>query len=117
MLPTPCRRFGLRGSIWPYVTPSWRPITSFQPYGMGSQISPALNAIQKEREREVIKVQKLQFQEVRGQRWARQRPWLMQPLLKLAPLLARTQFVQWSWLRQQRPLRFGVTQVRLHPEL
>ena len=41
----------------------------------------------------------------------------MQPLLKLAPLLARTQFVEWSWLRQQRPLRFGVTQVRLHPEL
>ena len=59
----------------------------------------------------------LVFEEVRGQRWARQRPWLMQPLLKLAPLLARTQFVQWSWLRQQRPLRFGITQVKLYAGL
>ena len=83
----------------------------------GGEISLALEAIQQEREREIIKVQRLQFQEVRGQRWARQRPWLMLPLLKLAPLLARTRFVQWSWLRQQRPLRFGVTEVQLQADL
>lgn len=76
-----------------------------------------LAAIQKEREREIVKAQRLQFREARGQRWARERPWLVRPLLRLVPLLTRSDTVQrWiqsSWLRQQRPLRMGVTKVEL----
>ena len=79
----------------------------------GRDLAPALAAVQREREREIVRVQKLQLTEVRGQRWARERPWLMKPMLALAPLLARTGLPQRAWLRQQRELRFGVTEVRL----
>jgi 2-polyprenyl-6-methoxyphenol hydroxylase-like FAD-dependent oxidoreductase len=79
----------------------------------GGALETALAAIQQEREREIVRAQTLQLREARGQRWARERPWLIWPLLKLAPLLARTQWVQKSWLRQQRELRFGVTKVLL----
>ena len=70
-------------------------------------------AIQRERLREIRRVQTLQIREVRGQRWARQSPWLMAPLLKLAPTLARFPWIEPLWLWQQKPLRFGVTDVRL----
>lgn len=70
-------------------------------------------AIQREREKEILPIQKLQIREVRGQRWARDRPWLMKPLLKLAPLLAKGRMAEWAWRRQQRPLRFGIREVRL----
>ncbi len=79
----------------------------------GLDLEPVLDAIQTEREREVIQSQKLQFNELRGQRWARQRPWLMNPLLRIAPLVARSRWVGPLWLHQQRRLRFGVTDVRL----
>jgi 2-polyprenyl-6-methoxyphenol hydroxylase-like FAD-dependent oxidoreductase len=80
----------------------------------GAALDPVLAGIQREREREIARVQRLQLREVRGQRWARERPRLMKPLLRLAPLLARTGLVQRLWLRQQRPLREGTTEVRLH---
>jgi 2-polyprenyl-6-methoxyphenol hydroxylase-like FAD-dependent oxidoreductase len=73
----------------------------------------ACEAVQREREPEIARIQTLQIQELRGQRWARQRPWLMAPLLKIAPLLTRRSWVQRAWLRQQRELRFGVTRVEL----
>jgi 2-polyprenyl-6-methoxyphenol hydroxylase-like FAD-dependent oxidoreductase len=79
----------------------------------GGDLDAAAAAIQAEREGEIVPVQRLQIQEVRGQRWARQRPWLMAPLLRLAPLFTRTAWFPRLWLRQQRPLRFGVTEVRL----
>jgi 2-polyprenyl-6-methoxyphenol hydroxylase-like FAD-dependent oxidoreductase len=77
-------------------------------------LDAAAAAIQAEREREVARVQRLQIREVRGQRWARRRPWLVAPLLRVAPLLTRAPWFPALWLRQQRPLRFGVTEVRLH---
>jgi len=76
-------------------------------------LDAAAVAIQAEREHEVARVQRLQLREVRGQRWARQRPWLMAPLLRVAPLLTGARWFPAFWLRQQRPLRFGVTEVRL----
>jgi 2-polyprenyl-6-methoxyphenol hydroxylase-like FAD-dependent oxidoreductase len=79
----------------------------------GDNLEPALGAIQREREREIRRVQALQLREVRGQRWARERPWLVKPLLRIAPLLAKTGLIQRAWLRQQRELRFGVTKVHL----
>jgi len=41
-----------------------------------------------------------------------ERPWLVRPLLALAPWLAKTGLIQRLWLRQQRELRFGVTEVQ-----
>jgi 2-polyprenyl-6-methoxyphenol hydroxylase-like FAD-dependent oxidoreductase len=79
----------------------------------GRDLAPVLAAVQREREREILRIQRLQLAEVRGQRWARERGWLMKPLLAVAPLLARTGLPQRAWLRQQRELRFGVTDVQL----
>jgi 2-polyprenyl-6-methoxyphenol hydroxylase-like FAD-dependent oxidoreductase len=79
----------------------------------GPDLSATCAAIQEERRPEIVKVQKLQLREVRGQRWARQTPWLMNPLLKLAPLIAGAPGVEASWNRQQRPFRRGITQVEL----
>jgi 2-polyprenyl-6-methoxyphenol hydroxylase-like FAD-dependent oxidoreductase len=83
----------------------------------GGGVDAALAAIQAEREREVVRAQRLQYREARGQRWARERPWLMRPLLGLVPWLTRSEAIQgWiqrSWLRQQRPLRMGSVEVRL----
>ena len=81
--------------------------------GDGGSVDAALAAIQAEREPEVVNAQTLQFRELRGQRWARKRPWLMAPLLKLAPLMAKASWFGPMWLRQQHPLRFGSTEVRL----
>ena len=79
----------------------------------GGPLDAASAAIQTEREPEIAGAQKLQFRELRGQRWARKRPWLMAPLLRIAPLIARRAWVGPLWLRQQRRLRFGITEVRL----
>lgn len=83
----------------------------------GTGVDAALAAIQREREPEIAKAQALQYREARGQRWARQRPWLMKPLLALVPWMMRSpaaqRFIQQSWLRQQRPLRMGSADVRL----
>ena len=79
----------------------------------GEDVQAAVEGVQREREPEIRRIQRMQLTEVRGQRWARERPWLMKPLLAIAPLLTRRRFVQRAWLRQQHPLRFGVTDVRL----
>jgi 2-polyprenyl-6-methoxyphenol hydroxylase-like FAD-dependent oxidoreductase len=83
----------------------------------GRDVDAALAAIQREREPEIATAQTLQYREARGQRWARQRPWLMKPMLALVPWLMRSDgmqgFVQRTWLRQQRPLRMGIADVRL----
>jgi 2-polyprenyl-6-methoxyphenol hydroxylase-like FAD-dependent oxidoreductase len=75
--------------------------------------SRACQAVQREREPEIARIQTLQLRELRGQRWARQRRWLMRPLLTVAPFFTRRPWVQRAWLRQQRELRFGVTRVEL----
>ena len=79
----------------------------------GQDLEPACAAIASEREREIIPVQQLQLREVRGQRWAREKPWLMAPLLKLAPVIGRLPGIEKMFLWQQKPLRFGVTEVHL----
>ncbi len=79
----------------------------------GGDLEAACAALQRERDREIIRVQKLQIREVNGQRWAREKPWLMAPMLKIAPFIARLPWIEPIWLWQQKPLRFGVTDVRL----
>ena len=79
----------------------------------GGPLDAALAATQAERMPEVARAQTLQYRELRGQRWARRRPWLMAPMLKLAPIFARASWFGPMWLRQQKPLRFGTTSVRL----
>jgi 2-polyprenyl-6-methoxyphenol hydroxylase-like FAD-dependent oxidoreductase len=83
----------------------------------GGDVGAALAAIQREREPEIAKAQALQYREARGQRWARERPWLMKPMLALVPWMMRSDAIQGvirkTWLRQQRPLRMGIADVCL----
>jgi 2-polyprenyl-6-methoxyphenol hydroxylase-like FAD-dependent oxidoreductase len=79
----------------------------------GGDLDAAAVEVARERTPEIRRIQTLQIREVRGQRWARERPWLMKPLLAIAPALTSRAWVQRSWLRQQRELRFGVTEVSL----
>jgi len=79
----------------------------------GGDLTAASAAVSRERMPEIQRIQTLQIRELRGQRWARQRPWLMKPLLWIAPLLTSRAWVERAWLRQQRELRFGVTEVSL----
>jgi 2-polyprenyl-6-methoxyphenol hydroxylase-like FAD-dependent oxidoreductase len=85
--------------------------------GAGADVGAALVAIQREREPEIAKAQALQYREARGQRWARERPWLLRPMLAVVPRIMRSPaiqgFIQRAWLRQQRPLRMGITDVQL----
>jgi 2-polyprenyl-6-methoxyphenol hydroxylase-like FAD-dependent oxidoreductase len=81
--------------------------------GQGRHLESACRAVQEERDPEIRQVQTLQLREVRGQRWARSHPLLMWPMLRIAPALAKTGWPQKAWLRRQRPLRFGITKVRL----
>jgi 2-polyprenyl-6-methoxyphenol hydroxylase-like FAD-dependent oxidoreductase len=81
----------------------------------GTDTTEASVAIEAERMPEIRRVQTLQLRELRGQRWARERPWLVRPLLRLAPRLAKSGWLQRAWLWQQRELRFGVTKVALRP--
>ena len=83
----------------------------------GGDLAAASRAVQSERMPEIRRIQKLQLRELRGQRWARQRPWLMKPLLWIAPTLAGREWIQHAWLRQQRELRFGVAEVHLRTGL
>ena len=83
----------------------------------GGDVGAALVAIQREREPEIAKAQALQYREGRDSRWARERSWLMKPMLALVPWLMRSGaiqgFIQKTWLRQQRPLRMGTADVHL----
>jgi 2-polyprenyl-6-methoxyphenol hydroxylase-like FAD-dependent oxidoreductase len=79
----------------------------------GGDLDAAAVQVARERKPEIRRIQTLQIREVRGQRWARERPWLMKRLLAIAPAFTSRAWVQRAWLRQQRELRFGVTDVSL----
>jgi 2-polyprenyl-6-methoxyphenol hydroxylase-like FAD-dependent oxidoreductase len=53
----------------------------------GGDLDAAAIEVARERTPEIRRIQTLQIREVRGQRWARERPWLMKPLLAIAPAL------------------------------
>ena len=80
-------------------------------------VGAALQAIQEEREPEIVRCQSLQLQDARGQDLARRRPWLVSAIIAVARpilrLLAPTGLPQRAWLHAQRELRYGVTQVEL----
>ena len=85
--------------------------------GSGAPADSVLDAIQREREPEIVRCQDLQQQDARGQDLARRRPWIIsaitttaRPILKL---LAPTGLPQRAWLHAQRELRYGVTRVEL----
>lgn len=73
----------------------------------------ALPRIQTIRNREVARIQQLQYRELRAQRWMRRQPWLVRPMMALVPLLVNASRVERRWLEQQRPLRMGTETVRL----
>ncbi len=80
--------------------------------GSAQALDEAARAIQAEREPEIHRSQKLQYQDTRGiGTWYA--PFLVSLAGTLGPALGRYAWAQNAWLRQQRDLRFGSTQVSL----
>jgi len=78
-----------------------------------SALDAACRAVQAERETEIIRAQKLQRREARGQGDARSASWRFALAKRGARLLGRSRWAQNAWLRRQHDLRFGSTEVRL----
>jgi 2-polyprenyl-6-methoxyphenol hydroxylase-like FAD-dependent oxidoreductase len=79
----------------------------------GEAITAACRAIQREREPEIVRSQKLQRREAAGQGDARSGSWRFALARRGARLLGGYGWAQRAWLRRQHDLRFGSTQVRL----
>jgi 2-polyprenyl-6-methoxyphenol hydroxylase-like FAD-dependent oxidoreductase len=76
-------------------------------------LDAACRAVQAEREPEIVRSQKLQRQEARGQGDARSGSWRFELAKRGARLLGRYRWAQNAWLERQRELRFGSTEVKL----
>ena len=76
-------------------------------------LDAATLAVQAERDPEVVRVQTLQFREARRQGDVRSASWRFALAKRAARLLGRYRWAQRAWLRRQRDLRFGSTEVRL----
>jgi 2-polyprenyl-6-methoxyphenol hydroxylase-like FAD-dependent oxidoreductase len=114
---SPIRAQGINMALRDAVVAANHLVPALRAGGAAADLDAAAQAIQREREPEIAKAQTLQYRDARGQRWARERPWLLKPMLALAPWLLRSKamqrLVQTSWRRQQRPLRMGFSEVRL----
>jgi 2-polyprenyl-6-methoxyphenol hydroxylase-like FAD-dependent oxidoreductase len=80
-------------------------------------IDAACQAIQTEREPEVVRAQKLQRREAQGQGDARAGSWRFTVARHGARLLGRYAWAQRAWLRRQHDLRFGSVRVQLDPSV
>lgn len=76
-------------------------------------LDAACRAVQAEREPEIVRSQRLQRQEARGQGDARAGSWRYAVGRHGARLLGRYRWAQRAWLARQRDLRFGSTAVEL----
>jgi 2-polyprenyl-6-methoxyphenol hydroxylase-like FAD-dependent oxidoreductase len=81
--------------------------------GDRAAVDTATRAVQAEREPEITRVQTLQRVEAAGQAEARAATWRFTLAKHLSPRLGRYRWAQQAWLRRQRELRFGVTDVKL----
>lgn len=78
-------------------------------------VDAAARAVQAEREPEIVRSQALQRVEAAGEVEARNATWRYRLARRLAPKLGRYRWAQQLWVRRQRELRHGVTEVRLRP--
>lgn len=78
-----------------------------------SVLDAACHAVQAEREPEIARAQMLQRREAQGQGDARSGSWRFGLAKRGARLLGRYRWAQNAWLRRQRDLRFGSTEVKL----
>jgi len=78
-----------------------------------SALDAACRAVQAEREPEIVRAQKLQIREARGQGDVRSGSWRFKVAKRAVHLLGRYRWAQNVWLKRQHELRFGSTEVRL----
>jgi 2-polyprenyl-6-methoxyphenol hydroxylase-like FAD-dependent oxidoreductase len=76
-------------------------------------VDDACFAIQREREPEIVRQQRLQRREAQGQGDARSASWRFSFAKRAAGAIGRYGWAQRAWLRRQRALRFGSTSVQL----
>ena len=77
------------------------------------ELDTACRAVQAERQPEILRAQKLQHREARGQEDARSGSWRFELTKRLARRMGRYRWAQAAWLRRQHDLRFGSREVKL----
>ena len=77
------------------------------------ELDTACRAVQAERQPEILRAQKLQHREARGQGDARSGSWRFELTKRLARRMGRYRWAQAAWLRRQHDLRFGSREVKL----
>lgn len=108
---SPVRAQGINVALRDAIVASNHLVPLLQASADRQQIDMALSQIQREREPEIIRAQKLQLKEAAQGELLRKNPLLRSLLAQFAPLLRKT--IQHVWLKQQHEMREGITQVRL----
>jgi 2-polyprenyl-6-methoxyphenol hydroxylase-like FAD-dependent oxidoreductase len=108
---SPIRAQGINVGLRDAIAAANHLISVLRPSADTTKIDAVLPQIQAEREPEIIKIQRLQSQEVLQAEILRKVPVLQRVLSQLTPIVSPA--IRHSWLARQRQLRQGVTQVKL----
>jgi 2-polyprenyl-6-methoxyphenol hydroxylase-like FAD-dependent oxidoreductase len=110
---SPVRAQGINLAFRDAVVAANHLIPALTGQGGGEVLDAACRAVQAEREPEIVRAQRLQRRESRGQGDARSGGWRYTLARHGARLLGRRRWAQAAWLRRQHDLRFGSRPVRL----
>ncbi len=110
---SPVRAEGINLALRDAVVAANHLIPALTGRGGGEILDAACRAVQAEREPEIVRAQRLQRRESRGQGDARSGGWRYTLARHGARLLGRRRWAQAAWLRRQHDLRFGSRPVRL----
>ncbi|HYW22483.1 MAG TPA: FAD-dependent monooxygenase [Nodularia sp. (in: cyanobacteria)] len=108
---SPVRAQGLNVALRDVIVTANHLVPILQADAEHQKIDIALSKIQAERQPEIIRAQQLQLQEAAQGELLRKNLFVRSLLVQFAPLL-RT-IIKQSWLRRQRKMRDGITNVRL----
>ncbi|MEA5512822.1 FAD-dependent oxidoreductase [Nodularia sp. UHCC 0506] len=108
---SPVRAQGINIALRDVIVAANYLVPILQANGEYQKIDAALSNIQAERQPEIIRAQQLQLQEAVQGELLRNNSLVRSLLVQFAPLL-RT-IIKQSWLRRQREMRQGITQVKL----
>ena len=111
---SPVRAQGINLAFRDAIVAANHLVPAFRSGAGAPALDAAARAIQTEREPEIVRSQTLQMREAEGQGDARSATWRFAFARRLAPLLGHYRWAQRAWLRRQRDLRFGSTEVKLN---
>jgi 2-polyprenyl-6-methoxyphenol hydroxylase-like FAD-dependent oxidoreductase len=110
---SPVRAQGINLALRDAIVAANHLVPVFRDNAAAYALDAACRAVQAEREPEIVRSQKLQRREARGQGDARSGSWRFGLARRGSRLLGRYRWAQNAWLRRQHDLRFGSTEVKL----